>query len=532
MIQAQELDCGIYWGAGGEGGEGGDGGEGGEGGRKGWGIEPEQISLLNPLFLFLLLPLLNYISVKVKDGEANMVRGRDGGMYCRQVDEEDYDDDDPNQFSVLDDGHHDLSNSGHLGHFSSNSGRLDNVSTITNQNPDYNNNLGVEFDHSNQINHSGDHHNRLDEIDPMNLNRLDEMEIDRFDGRNLNRLDEMDQYHPSPRLVLTQSPTETSHLSPTSTLSPESLRSRLGEGYCGCGGGRQGDDNVGVGEIDHQQYPPIATLPLHHPTPTSLTTPNPHPSLPQSIFKVSNAPSSHQSTKAQSPHQSTNTQISHQATTLTMRTQTRTKSIPSPPPNPPLNQASHLNSNSEIDTKHHPHLDIEPPHNDLPRSHFHDTKKPLSPTPISPFSFSSPLTKMMIGFSFAAISYLCAAMLDFGIIRAKNHIDPNTQLPQKLSIFWQVPQYFFITLAEVFVSVTGLTFVFDMAPGNMKSLVTALYLFSGAIGDVLTGLFFTTFEALHFTRLQMFLAFSVSIMINSIAIVVIQRMFGALYRFK
>jgi hypothetical protein len=151
---------------------------------------------------------------------------------------------------------------------------------------------------------------------------------------------------------------------------------------------------------------------------------------------------------------------------------------------------------------------------------------------ISATSLSSPLTKMIIGMCLAAIAYVCAALVDMGINNAAKDLDPVTQLPTKISILWQIPQYFWITMAEVFISVTGLYFVFDMSPNNMKSLVTALYLFSGALGDFLTSFFYNIFQSWNFSRLQMFIAFAVCILINSIGIIVIQRVYGKLYKFK
>ncbi|KAF2343497.1 Proton-dependent oligopeptide transporter family, partial [Trinorchestia longiramus] len=56
---------------------------------------------------------------------------------------------------------------------------------------------------------------------------------------------------------------------------------------------------------------------------------------------------------------------------------------------------------------------------------------------------------------------------------------------EQLSILWQVPQYFLITLGEVFFSVSGLQFSFTEAPASMKSVIQAAWLLTTAGGDLL-----------------------------------------------
>jgi len=55
----------------------------------------------------------------------------------------------------------------------------------------------------------------------------------------------------------------------------------------------------------------------------------------------------------------------------------------------------------------------------------------------------------------------------------------------ELSILWQIPQYFVISVAEILFSITGYEFAYSQAPNSMKSVVFALYLLTDAVGNVI-----------------------------------------------
>lgn len=57
--------------------------------------------------------------------------------------------------------------------------------------------------------------------------------------------------------------------------------------------------------------------------------------------------------------------------------------------------------------------------------------------------------------------------------------------PNSLHMAWMLPQYIIITMAEVMFSVTGLQFAFTQAPLSMKSIVTAGWLLSTAVGNII-----------------------------------------------
>ena len=56
-----------------------------------------------------------------------------------------------------------------------------------------------------------------------------------------------------------------------------------------------------------------------------------------------------------------------------------------------------------------------------------------------------------------------------------------------LSIYWQVPQYFLIGLAEVLGSIGQLELFYDQAPNTMRSCCSAIQLLGSALGSTLSG---------------------------------------------
>jgi len=54
-----------------------------------------------------------------------------------------------------------------------------------------------------------------------------------------------------------------------------------------------------------------------------------------------------------------------------------------------------------------------------------------------------------------------------------------------VSVGWILPQYFLITCAEVLISVTGLEFSYSQAPPSMKAVITACWLLTVAIGNII-----------------------------------------------
>nr|XP_018670730.1 solute carrier family 15 member 2 isoform X1 [Ciona intestinalis] len=60
--------------------------------------------------------------------------------------------------------------------------------------------------------------------------------------------------------------------------------------------------------------------------------------------------------------------------------------------------------------------------------------------------------------------------------------DVNTN---NINIAWMIPQYFVITVGEVFLSITGLEFSYTQAPASMKSVVSSIWLLTVSMGSII-----------------------------------------------
>ncbi|KAK0400130.1 hypothetical protein QR680_003370 [Steinernema hermaphroditum] len=83
-------------------------------------------------------------------------------------------------------------------------------------------------------------------------------------------------------------------------------------------------------------------------------------------------------------------------------------------------------------------------------------------------------------------TYTMAKNGDLHNTAAKNIFYLHTVVPRNhISILWQIPQYVLITAAEILFSITGLEFSYSQAAPSLKSVVTAMFLLTTALGDTL-----------------------------------------------
>ncbi|XBI24492.1 hypothetical protein VPH35_049589 [Triticum aestivum] len=104
------------------------------------------------------------------------------------------------------------------------------------------------------------------------------------------------------------------------------------------------------------------------------------------------------------------------------------------------------------------------------------------------------LQRMGIGLVVSMFSMVAAAVLELvrlRVIARHGLYGEHDVVP--ISIFWQVPQYFIVGAAEVFVFVGQLEFFYDQAPDAMKSMCTALSLTTVALGNYVSTLLVTVF---------------------------------------
>ncbi|KAI3719899.1 hypothetical protein L6452_20805 [Arctium lappa] len=75
------------------------------------------------------------------------------------------------------------------------------------------------------------------------------------------------------------------------------------------------------------------------------------------------------------------------------------------------------------------------------------------------------------------------------VAKSLDLVNQNVAVP--MSIFWQVPQYFLLGAAEVFMVIGQLEFFYDQSPDAMRSLCSALSLLTTALGNYLSSLILT-----------------------------------------
>lgn len=56
---------------------------------------------------------------------------------------------------------------------------------------------------------------------------------------------------------------------------------------------------------------------------------------------------------------------------------------------------------------------------------------------------------------------------------------------RSISVLYQLPQYLFISIGEVTVSITGLEFAYSQTPRSLKSVITAMWYLAVGLGNVL-----------------------------------------------
>jgi len=74
-----------------------------------------------------------------------------------------------------------------------------------------------------------------------------------------------------------------------------------------------------------------------------------------------------------------------------------------------------------------------------------------------------------------------------------DHTDPNNYVikthvittPSSMHMFWLLPQYIILTMAEIMFSVTGLEFSYSQSPVSMKSVLQAAWLLTVAFGNLI-----------------------------------------------
>jgi proton-dependent oligopeptide transporter, POT family len=109
----------------------------------------------------------------------------------------------------------------------------------------------------------------------------------------------------------------------------------------------------------------------------------------------------------------------------------------------------------------------------------------------------TPLRKMGIGMVLAAVTFVMSAALQWLI---------DSSPPNSISVWLQIPQWLLITIAEIFLSVTGLEWAYTQADKNLQGVCMAAWFISNGLGDILGGVLYQFFKG--FSQTSIFLIFA------------------------
>lgn len=91
--------------------------------------------------------------------------------------------------------------------------------------------------------------------------------------------------------------------------------------------------------------------------------------------------------------------------------------------------------------------------------------------------------KIGIGMFLAAASFLIMVVGSFGLVAPKDL--PDGMDPDRVSAYWLIATYFSLTIAELFLSPMGISFVSKVAPPRFKGLMQGGWLCATALGNQL-----------------------------------------------
>ncbi|KAF2313065.1 hypothetical protein GH714_009017 [Hevea brasiliensis] len=105
----------------------------------------------------------------------------------------------------------------------------------------------------------------------------------------------------------------------------------------------------------------------------------------------------------------------------------------------------------------------------------------------------TPLQRIAVGLVFSIVAMIAAALCELKRLRAaRSHgltNDPTAEIP--LSVFWLVPQFFFVGSGEAFTYIGQLDFFLRECPKGMKTMSTGLFLSTLSLGFFFSSLLVT-----------------------------------------
>ncbi|XP_031393525.1 protein NRT1/ PTR FAMILY 8.3-like isoform X2 [Punica granatum] len=102
------------------------------------------------------------------------------------------------------------------------------------------------------------------------------------------------------------------------------------------------------------------------------------------------------------------------------------------------------------------------------------------------------LQRMGIGLFISTIAISAAALVEIERLKFARELGlVHKDVAVPMSILWQIPQYFLMGAAEVFINIGQLEFFYEQSPDAMRSLCSALSLLTSSLGSYLSSLILT-----------------------------------------
>ncbi|KAM4063854.1 POT family protein [Hirsutella rhossiliensis] len=97
----------------------------------------------------------------------------------------------------------------------------------------------------------------------------------------------------------------------------------------------------------------------------------------------------------------------------------------------------------------------------------------------------TPIKRMTFGFLLASLGMVYAAVLQAFIYRAGPYFDHPGDRSNNISVWWQLPPYTIVALAEIFAVITALEYAYSRSPASMKTFVSAMNAVPNAVASLL-----------------------------------------------
>ncbi|KAJ1678612.1 peptide transporter ptr2, partial [Spiromyces aspiralis] len=97
-----------------------------------------------------------------------------------------------------------------------------------------------------------------------------------------------------------------------------------------------------------------------------------------------------------------------------------------------------------------------------------------------------PIMRIFLGFCVATVSMAYTTGIQQLIYNTgPGYKYPSTDIPNDVTMAYQIPSFFLFAISEILASITGLEYAYTKAPSTMKSVVMSLFLLTNAGGSII-----------------------------------------------